>query len=85
MSWRDPLGNALGPQNVQLDLGITMPQTISAGIHHRWNDKLNLLGSLGWDEISEFGQVQVNIDDNGIPGTDGECGLSRYLALRCRR
>ena len=48
---------------------VTMPQTISAGIHHQWDEKLNLLGSVGWDEISEFGHVQVEIDDNGIPGT----------------
>ena len=68
-SWRDLIGNASGDPDTDLDLGVTMPQTISAGIHHRWNDKLNLLGSVGWDEISQFGRVQVDIDDNGIPGT----------------
>ena len=69
MSWRDPLGKELGDPKVDLDLGVTMPQTISAGIHHQWSDDLNILGSVGWDEISEFGHVQVEIDDNGIPGT----------------
>jgi long-chain fatty acid transport protein len=68
-SWRDPLGKALGDPEVNLDLGVTMPQTVSAGIHHRYNGKLNLLGSVGWDEISEFGHIQVEVDDNGIPGT----------------
>lgn len=68
-SWRDPIGDAIGDPTVPLDLGVTMPQTISAGIHHRVNDRLNLLGSVGWDEISEFGRIQVNIEDNGIPGT----------------
>jgi long-chain fatty acid transport protein len=68
VSWRDPLGKAVGDQQVDLDLGVTMPQTVSAGIHHQYNVRLNLLGSVGWDEISEFGHVQVEIDDNGIPG-----------------
>jgi len=68
-SWRDPLGKELGDPKVPLDLGVTMPQSVSAGIHHTYSDKLNLLGSVGWDEISEFGHVQVEIDDNGIPGT----------------
>jgi long-chain fatty acid transport protein len=67
-SWRDPLGGDVGDLNEPLDLGVTMPQTVSAGIHHTYSDKLNLLGSVGWDEFSEFGHVQVNIDDNGIPG-----------------
>jgi long-chain fatty acid transport protein len=68
-SWRDPVGKALGDPEVDLDLGVTMPQTVSAGIHHQYSENLNLLGSVGWDEISEFGRVQVEIDDNGIPGT----------------
>jgi long-chain fatty acid transport protein len=68
-SWRDPLGNAVGNPNTELDLGVTMPQEIQLGVHHRVNDRLNLLGSVGWAEISEFGRVQVDIDDNGIPGT----------------
>lgn len=49
-----------------------MPQSLLAGIRHRWNDKLNLLGSVGWDEISQFRRVQVSIDDNGIPGTTAD-------------
>ena len=38
-------------------------------MHHQLNDRLNLLGSVGWAEISQFGRIQVDIDDNGIPGT----------------
>lgn len=69
VSWKDPLGQALGDQNVPLDLGMTMPQEIQLGVHHQWNERLNLLGSVGWAEISQFARVQVDIDDNGIPGT----------------
>jgi long-chain fatty acid transport protein len=68
-SWRDPLGKDVGDLKVNLDLGVTMPQAVNIGVHHRWDEKLNLLGSMGWDEISAFGRIQVNIDDNGTPGT----------------
>ena len=69
VSWKDPIGQLLPGTDKKLDLGITMPQTVSLGVHHRYDEKLNLLGSVGWDEISKFGHVQVNIDDNGRPGT----------------
>jgi long-chain fatty acid transport protein len=52
-----------------IDLGITMPQTITAGIHHQWDDKWALLGSVGWEEFSEFGKVQVGLDRSGINTT----------------
>ena len=52
-----------------LDLGVTMPQTIHAGIHHQLNDDLALLGSVGWEEFSKFGKVQVGIDHTGINTT----------------
>jgi long-chain fatty acid transport protein len=68
-SWRDPIGQAIGDLSVPLDLGVTMPQSVTAGIHHRLNDKVNLLGSVGWDEISQFGRIDINIERDGIPGT----------------
>jgi long-chain fatty acid transport protein len=74
-SWRDPIGEELGDPTVPLDLGVTMPQSVSAGIHHSYSERLNLLGSVGWDEISEFSKVQVEIDDNGIPGTTVNAGF----------
>jgi len=52
-----------------LDLGIKMPQTITAGIHHQVDDKWALLGSVGWEEFSRFGKIQVGIDDTGVSGT----------------
>lgn len=68
-AWRDPIGKQLDDPHEELDLGVTMPQAVSAAIHHRWDDRLNLLGGVGWDDISRFSRVQVGIDDNGIPGT----------------
>ena len=52
-----------------LDLGIKMPQTIHAGIHHQWNDDLALLGSVGWEEFSRFSRVQVGLDHTGVSTT----------------
>lgn len=74
-SWKDPLGNAVGNPDTDLDLGVTMPQEVQLAVHHQWNDKLNLLGSVGWADISEFGRVQVEVDDNGIPGTTVDAGF----------
>jgi long-chain fatty acid transport protein len=53
----------------RLDLGITMPQTISAGIHHQWSDDVALLGSVGWEEFSKMGKVQVGLNEQGISTT----------------
>jgi long-chain fatty acid transport protein len=53
----------------KLDIGVKMPQTITGGIHHQWNDKLALLGSVGWEEWSRFGKVQVGLDDTGVHTT----------------
>ena len=53
----------------RLDLGVTMPQTISAAIHHQWSDDVALLGSVGWEEFSEFGKVQVGLNEQGISTT----------------
>lgn len=52
-----------------LNLGVTMPRTIHTGIHHQWNDDLALLGSVGWEEFSKFGKVQVGVNDTGISAT----------------
>ena len=52
-----------------LKLGVTMPRTIHAGVHHQWNDDLALLGSVGWEEFSKFGKVQVGVDGTGINTT----------------
>ncbi len=60
----DPLANITSPADA-LKLGITMPQQVHAAIHHRWNDKLALLGSIGWEEFSKFGKIQVGVTDTG--------------------
>ena len=55
-----------------LDLGVKMPQAVDVAIHYQWNDKLALLGSVGWEEFSRFGRIQVGIDNTGITRTVDE-------------
>jgi len=47
-----------------LDLGMYMPQSIMLGVFHDLNEKWAILGSVGWDDWSEFGQVDVSVDDS---------------------
>jgi long-chain fatty acid transport protein len=56
----------VGP-DPRLDLGLKMPQTIMGGVYHRINEKWAILGSVGWDDWSRFGRVQIDvgIDDAG--------------------
>ena len=52
-----------------LDLGVKMPQSVHAAVHHQWNDELAILGSVGWEEFSRFGKVQVGFNDRGVSTT----------------
>jgi long-chain fatty acid transport protein len=60
----DPNSDITTPAN-GLDLGVKMPQTVMAGAYHQLNDKWALLGSVGWDEWSAFGKINVRVE-----GTD---------------
>jgi long-chain fatty acid transport protein len=63
----DISGTLLNPNYERLDLGMKMPQSLFAGIHHQVNDDWAVLGSVGWDEMSEFGRVRVTVKDGFIP------------------
>ena len=52
-----------------LKLGMKMPQQVHAAVHHQWDGKLARLGSVGWEEFSRFGKIQVGLDDTGISST----------------
>lgn len=55
---------ARGLLNAPLSLGITIPQAIHASFFHQVNDRWAVLGSLGWQEWSKFGRVDLGIDSN---------------------
>jgi long-chain fatty acid transport protein len=73
----DPHFSRIGPETLnvtnligKLDLGIKMPQSVMLGVFHDLNDKWAILGSVGWDEWSRFGHVDVSVDDSPDVTTD---------------
>lgn len=63
----NPLLNAalrrLDVDSLELDLNV--PQTVTASIAHELGNQWTLLGSLGWQDWSDFGDVGVDVDANG--------------------
>lgn len=54
--------NRLDVDSLELDLNV--PQTITLSLAHNIDDKWRLLGSLGWQDWSDFGDVGVEVDTN---------------------
>ncbi len=54
----------------EIDLGMKMPQSIMAGVYHRFNDQWAMLGSVGWEDWSRFGLANVDVS-----GTEPEARL----------
>jgi long-chain fatty acid transport protein len=46
-----------------------MPQTVMAGAYHRLNEKWAILGSVGWDDWSRFGRINVDVSGTVIDTT----------------
>ena len=55
---------ARGLQGANVNLGMNVPQGVNAGLYHALNDQWALLASIGWQQWSRFGQVDVGIDSN---------------------
>ena len=51
--------------NAQRELGIKVPQSVMASFYHRIAPEMAILGSLGWEEWSKFGKIDV-----GVEGTE---------------
>ncbi len=69
----EPDFSNVGPlldRGMKLDLGMKMPQSIMAGDYHRFNDQWAMLGSVGWDDWSRFGLVNVDLS-----GTEPEARI----------
>jgi long-chain fatty acid transport protein len=63
-------GNSISGANRDLKIGMTMPQQVMAGIRQQVSDRWAVLGNVGWEEWSEFGQVDLDITDSNIDETD---------------
>ena len=51
-----------GLLNPNLNIGINVPQQVMVSMFHQLNDRWAVLGSLGRQQWSKFGQVELGID-----------------------
>lgn len=47
-----------------LELDMNVPQTVLLSVAHQLDSQWKLLGSLGWQDWSDFGQIGVEVDAN---------------------
>ena len=71
----------IGSKN--LDLSFTVPQQVMASAYHEVTDRLAVMANVDWQDWSQFGEVEVNVNSAGQP--DHEPQLRRHLGLRARR
>jgi long-chain fatty acid transport protein len=48
----------------QLDLGITVPQSVMFGGYQELNDKWAIMGDVGWQNWEQFGKIDVGVDSS---------------------
>jgi long-chain fatty acid transport protein len=53
-----------GLLNAKLDVPIYVPQGVNASFLHQLDDRWTVLGSVGWQQWSKFGQVELGVDSN---------------------
>jgi len=58
---------ANGLLNSNIKVGIKVPQQVMGSAFTQINDDWALLGSVGWQQWSKFGQVQLGIDNTAAP------------------
>ena len=57
-----------GLLDANVDLGITVPQGVNASFYREIDPRWAILGSVGWQQWSKFGQVDVGVDSNNPIG-----------------
>ena len=53
--------------NSNIDVGITVPQQLMGSIFSQVSDRWAVLGSVGWQQWSKFGQVQLGVQNTLDP------------------
>jgi long-chain fatty acid transport protein len=56
-----------GTLDSTLKVGIAVPQQVMGSIFTQVDDRWALLGSVGWQQWSKFGQVEIGIDNSANP------------------
>jgi len=49
----------------ELDLGMTVPQSAMLSVHHAVNESWAVMADFGWQDWSQFGNVQAGVDNGG--------------------
>ncbi|MGD9591615.1 MAG: OmpP1/FadL family transporter [Candidatus Berkiella sp.] len=91
-----PLNTVLGNRgllNSQIDIGITVPQSVMASLFHQWDQEWAFLASFGWQDWEKFGEVDVGISSiNPVSLTINKnykdtwhvaAGIQHWLNERC--
>ena len=60
----DGLLRARGLLNATLDIPVYVPQGVNASFFHQLDDRWALLGSVGWQQWSKFGMVELGVESN---------------------
>ena len=58
-----------GLLNATLGVGIKVPQGVMLSAYTETSDRWALLGSVGWQQWSKFGQIELGIDDVNNPAS----------------
>ncbi len=58
--------------NAKVDLDMSLPQAVSFSIFHQLDETWTLLGSVGWQEWSEFGKTDLKFGNGGKVEDDRE-------------
>jgi long-chain fatty acid transport protein len=59
-----------GRLNRQLDLGVTVPQSVMVSSYHEFTDRWAMMLDFGWQDWSQFGKVEVGLTgDSANPST----------------
>jgi long-chain fatty acid transport protein len=60
----EALLRARGLLDANVDLGVKVPQQVMASFFHQVNPRWAVLGSVGWQQWSKFGMVEVGVDSS---------------------
>ena len=64
------IGTALqnrGQLNHELDLGVTVPQSVMVSSYHEFTDRWAMMLDFGWQDWSQFGKLEIGL--TGTPAT----------------
>jgi long-chain fatty acid transport protein len=56
--------DARGLLNTTINAGMTVPQGVNASVYTALDDRWALLGSVGWQQWSKFGKIDIGVDSN---------------------